>query len=273
MTARRGRCPIFCVDAFTDEAFSGNPAAVCLLEEPLDEGSMLSIAAEMNLSETAYVVARDDGFDLRWFTPTTEVELCGHATLASAHVLYEQRLLAASEPARFHTRWRGELVGVLADEGIELDFPAAPAPATDPPAGLAVALGAEPVAVGVNDLHHVVELSDAATVRGLAPDMSRLAKLTDVEAVCVTAAGDEPGVDFVSRYFAPRYGIDEDPVTGSAHTSLGPWWTERLGRARLVGRHVSARGGTVQVAVDAPSPGRVTLGGHAVTVWQGELLA
>ncbi|HEY3189234.1 MAG TPA: PhzF family phenazine biosynthesis isomerase [Solirubrobacteraceae bacterium] len=273
MTARPRRIPIACVDAFADEAFRGNPAAVCLLDRPLDDAFMQSVAAELNLSETAFVVTRDDVFDLRWFTPTTEVELCGHATLASAHVLYETERLARDRPARFRTRWRGELVATSADDGIALDFPAAPARAVDAPPGLAAALGAEPIAIGLNDLHHVVELADAATVRALTPDIAALASLSGVEGLAVTAAGDEPGVDFVSRYFAPKYGIDEDPVTGSAHTSLGPWWAERLGRTHVVGRQVSARGGTVRVEVDAPAPGRVTLAGRAVTVWHGELLA
>jgi predicted PhzF superfamily epimerase YddE/YHI9 len=267
------RCPIFCVDAFTDEPFRGNPAAVCLLDQPLDAAAMQRVAAELNLSETAFVVPRHDGFDLRWFTPTTEVELCGHATLASAHVLYESGRLAGDEPARFHTRWRGELVGSSAGDGIALDFPAAASTVVDPPPGLAAALRVDPVVVGENDLHHVVEVAEATTVRRLAPDLGALTTLRGVEAVCVTAAGDEPGIDFVSRYFAPRHGVDEDPVTGSAHTSLGPWWAERLGRNGLVGRQVSARGGTVRVEVGAPSPGRVTLVGGAVTVWRGELLA
>ena len=270
---QRGRCPIFCVDAFTDEPFRGNPAAICLLDDPLDEPTMLDIAAELNLSETACVVARGTSFDLRWFTPTKEVELCGHATLASAHVLFQTGALRPDEPARFQTRWRGELIGTRRGDAIELDFPAAVATPTDAPSGLAGALGADPVAVGVNDLHHVVELADADAVRSLSPDIDALARVAEVAAVCVTAPGDEPGVDFVSRYFAPRHGIDEDPVTGSAHTSLGPWWGARLGRDELVGRQVSARGGTVRVAVGAPSPGRVTLAGNAVTVWSGDLLA
>jgi predicted PhzF superfamily epimerase YddE/YHI9 len=265
-------CPLFCVDAFTDEPFRGNPAAVCLLDHPMDEASMQRIAAELNLSETAFVVPRDDGFGLRWFTPTTEVELCGHATLASAHVLYESGRLDQDAPARFHTRWRGELVGARTSEMIELDFPAAASTVIDAPPGLTDALGVEPVVVGVNDLHHVVEVADAATVRAATPDISALVCVSGVEGVALTAAGDEPGIDFVSRYFAPRYGIPEDPVTGSAHTSLGPWWAERLGRTQLVGRQLSARGGTVHVEVDAPASGRVTLAGHAVTVWRGELL-
>jgi predicted PhzF superfamily epimerase YddE/YHI9 len=269
----RTTTPIFCVDAFTDEPFRGNPAAVCLLEEPLSDAVMQKVAVELNLSETAFVVARDDGFDLRWFTPTVEVELCGHATLASAHVLFETGRLAIGDTARFHTRWRGELRGTSTPDGVELDFPAAVSTPVDPPPGLADALGAAPVAVGVNDLHHVVELADAATVRSLAPEMSALSDVEGVEAVAVTATGDEAGIDFVSRYFAPRFGIPEDPVTGSAHTSLGPWWAARLGRGELVGRQVSARTGTVRVFVDRPAAGRITLTGRAVTVWRGELLA
>ena len=241
MNRRRLACPIFCVDAFTDEAFRGNPAAVCLLDAPLDEATMGAIAAELNLSETAFVVARDHGYELRWFTPTVEVELCGHATLASVHVLDETGRLARGTPARFETRWSGELVGVPTNRGVELDFPAAPSVVVDPPPGLADALGAEPVVVGVNALHHVVELADAVTVGALAPDAAALAALEGVEAVTATAASDEPGVDFVSRYFAPRHGIVEDPVTGSAHTSLGPWWAERLGRARASSATRSAR--------------------------------
>jgi PhzF family phenazine biosynthesis protein len=273
VTPPGARCPISCVDAFTDEAFRGNPAAVCVLDEPLDEAPMQRIAAELNLSETAFVVPKDGAFDLRWFTPTTEVELCGHATLASAHVLYESARLAADQPARFRTRWRGELVATATGDGIALDFPAAVESPVDAPPGLAAALGVTPVAAGMNDLHHVVEVSDAAVVRELVPDIPALAALSDVHAVCVTAPGDADGVDFVSRYFAPRYGIDEDPVTGSAHTSLGPRWAARLGRTHLVGRQVSTRGGTVRVEVDAPAPGRVLLTGHAVTIWQGELVA
>jgi PhzF family phenazine biosynthesis protein len=273
VTGRAGTCPIFCVDAFTDRAFRGNPAAVCLLEESLDDASMRDIAAELNLSETAFVVTQDDGFGLRWFTPTVEVELCGHATLASAHVLFESGRLGLGERARFDTRWKGELKATATREGIELDFPAAVSTVIEPPSGLADALGAEPVMVGVNELHHVVELADAASVRACSPDPSALAAVDGVEAVSITAEGDEAGIDFVSRYFAPRHGIPEDPVTGSAHTSLGPWWAERLGRSQLVGRQVSRRTGTVRVSVDAPAAGRVTLAGRAVTVWRGELAA
>lgn len=271
MTAAPSTCPIFCVDAFTDQPFRGNPAAVCLLDAPLPDDQMVAIAAELNLSETAFVVAEGDRFGLRWFTPTVEVQLCGHATLASVHVLHETGRLGPDAPARLRTRWKGELIGTPTPGGIELDFPAAPSRVVDPPTGLAEALGAVPVSVGVNDLHHVVEVADAGVVRTLAPDLAALAAIEEVEAVAVTAAGDEPGVDFVSRYFAPRHGIDEDPVTGSAHTSLGPWWSERLGARPLVGRQVSARGGTVTVTVGSPAEDRVLLRGDAVTVWSGTL--
>lgn len=271
MTGGTPTRPIVCVDAFTTQPFTGNPAAVCLLDEDVAVDRMQALAAELNLSETAFVLARHDGFGLRWFTPTQEVQLCGHATLASAHVLYESGRLARDELARFHTRWKGELTARCTDEGIALDFPAALTTSVSPPAGLAAALGSELGTVGANELHHVVELADADAVRALAPDLDALRGLDDVDAVAVTAASDEPAYDFVSRYFAPRHGIPEDPVTGSAHTSLGPWWGERLGRTHVVGHQVSRRGGTVHVTVDAPRPGRVTLEGAAVTVWRGDL--
>ncbi len=265
--------PLFCVDAFTNEPFAGNPAAICLLDTELTEPRMQAIAAELNLSETAFVVRGGDEIGLRWFTPTQEVELCGHGTLASAHVLFSTGD-APAETIRFRTRWKGVLTATRTDEGIALDLPAATSTVIDAPAGLAEALGAEPVAVGVNDLHHVVELADAASVIELAPDLEVLAAVDGVEAVAVTAvAGGLDGVDFVTRYFAPKHGISEDPVTGSAHTSVGPWWAERLGRTVLTGKQVSARTGIVRVRVGEPAPDRVTLLGDAVTVWQGELLA
>jgi predicted PhzF superfamily epimerase YddE/YHI9 len=262
---------LLCIDAFTTEAFRGNPAAICLADASVDETRMQHLAAELNLSETAFVVPDGDAFGLRWFTPTTEVQLCGHATLASAHALWETGRLAADAPARFRTRWKGELVATRAGGGIALDFPSAPARTVVSPDGLGTALGAEPVAVGVNELHHVVELADATTVRTLAPDLDLLAGVAEVEAVAVTARSDDPKYDFVSRYFAPRHGISEDPVTGSAHTSLGPWWAERLGRPTLTGLQVSARTGVVRVTVGTPAPDRVLLEGHAVTIWQGSL--
>jgi PhzF family phenazine biosynthesis protein len=264
--------PLLCIDSFTTEPFRGNPAAVCLLDEALNEARMQAIAAEMNLSETAFVVPGDDAYDLRWFTPEVEVVLCGHGTLASAHALYETGRADRGEAVRFKTRWRGILVASAGDDGIALDFPAAPPTPQAAPAGLAEALGAAPVAVGANDLHHVVELSDATAVARLVPDIAALGRIEAVEAVAVTARADEPGIDFVSRYFAPRYGIAEDPVTGSAHTSLGPWWAERLGTTQLVGKQLSERTGIVHVRVGHPAADRVTIAGRAVTVWRGELL-
>jgi predicted PhzF superfamily epimerase YddE/YHI9 len=259
--------PLLGVDAFTDERFRGNPAAVCLLDAPADDGWMQALAAEMNLSETAYVAPHDDGFGLRWFTPTTEVQLCGHATLASAHALWETGRLAPETPARFHTRWKGVLGAVRVEGGIALDFPAATSVEVSEPRGLSDALGAHVVATARNDLHHVVELSDASAVRGLAPDIAKLRDV-EVEAVAVTARSDDDRYDFVSRYFAPRHGIDEDPVTGSAHTSLGPYWAAKLGSSTLRAHQASARGGDVRIEVTGD---RVSLIGQAVTVWRGEL--
>jgi PhzF family phenazine biosynthesis protein len=258
--------PLLGIDAFTSERFRGNPAAVCLLEEPTDETWMQALAAEMNLSETAFVVAQDDGYNLRWFTPTTEVRLCGHATLASAHALWETGRLASDQEARFHTRWKGLLTATTSSAGIVLDFPAAPSSPCDAPDQLAEALGVSIVAVAVNDLHHIVELADADAVRNANPNFGALSKIT-VE-VAITAPSDDDDHDFVSRFFAPTYGIDEDPVTGSAHTSLGPYWAAKLGKTQLRARQVSRRGGELLVRVRGD---RVDLIGQAITVWQGEL--
>ena len=256
------------VDAFTGERFRGNPAAVCLLDGPVDDDWMQALAAEMNLSETAYVTPHDHGFGLRWFTPTTEVQLCGHATLASAHALWETGRLATDAPARFHTRWKGELGATRVDnECISLDFPAAPSmPVAEPP-GLRDALGVNIVATVQNSLHHIAELGDAHTVRMLMPDIAKLREV-DVDAVTVTSRSDDDRYDFVSRHFAPKYGIDEDPVTGSAHTSLGPYWSDKLGEPNLRAYQASARGGELRVEVHGD---RVSLIGQAVTIWRGQL--
>lgn len=268
---------IFGVDAFTAMLFGGNPAAVCLLDagdesavEWPAEAWMQALAAEMNLSETAFVAPFDETFGLRWFTPTSEVQLCGHATLASAHVLWETGTVSREVPVQFDTRWKGQLTAMHTGDAIALDFPAAPSATVAEPAGLSAALGAQLRAVARNDLHHLVELEDAAAVRSLAPDFGAL-RSVDVEAVVVTAASDDDRYDFESRYFAPQHGIDEDPVTGSAHTSLGPYWAAKLGKRDLVGYQASARGGEVRVQVPESDTTRVTLGGHAVTVWRGEL--
>lgn len=257
------------VDAFTREPLNGNPAAVCLLSRPADASWMQRVAREMNLSETAFLVHRDDdAFDLRWFTPTVEVDLCGHATLASAHVLWEGSHLAPDTPAIFHTR-SGRLSAVLRDGWIEMDFPAEPAETAPVPEGLPAGLGAEPTCVGRNRFDYLVEVDAEATVRRLSPDFGRLGKL-DARGIIVTALAETDGFDFVSRFFAPRAGVDEDPVTGSAHCCLGPYWRRRLGQDQFTAWQASERGGLVRVAVRGD---RVTLSGQAVTVFRGELLA
>lgn len=259
---------LFQVDAFADRPFSGNPAAVCLLDAPAEPAWMQQVAAEMNLSETAFVSPAEDGFDLRWFTPAVEVDLCGHATLASAHVLFETETLAAATPARFHTR-SGLLTVGRRDEGYEMDFPADPPAPCTAPAGLAAALGAEPVAVLQGRVDLVVRLADAASVRGLTPDFAALRRIK-ARGIIVTAAGDKPDCDFVSRFFGPQVGIDEDPVTGSAHCTLAPYWAAELDRDRLSAYQVSARGGRLSLALDGD---RVRIGGRAVTVFTGVLHA
>jgi predicted PhzF superfamily epimerase YddE/YHI9 len=255
------------VDAFTARPFAGNPAAVCVLTAPADERWMQDVAREMNLSETAFLHRHVDGFRLRWFTPTVEVDLCGHATLAAAHVLWEERHLAPDEPARFHTRG-GLLTAARRGDWIELDFPAEPIGATPAPSGLHEALGVPIVFAGCNRFDALVELETEEAVRTLAPDFGRLAALP-VRGVIVTGRAVTPGYDFVSRFFAPRVGIAEDPVCGSAHCGLGPFWGARLGKDELVGFQVSARGGEVRVRLEGD---RVVLGGRAVTVLRGELV-
>lgn len=260
--------PLAIVDAFTDRPFAGNAAAVCLLDEPADADWMQRVAAEMNLSETAFLTPRDDGYGLRWFTPTVEVDLCGHATLASAHVLWESGRLAPSAPARFHSK-SGLLTAERDGDRIVLDFPAKPCAPADPPPGLLDGLGAKPTFVGLNGMDYFVALATAADVRGLRPDHASLRTLP-VRGVIVTAKSDDARFDFVSRFFAPGSGIDEDPVTGSAHCTLGPYWADKFGKTTLVGFQASARGGIVAVEVRGE---RVRLGGTAVTVVRGELLA
>lgn len=279
----RAAIPLAQIDAFTDRPFAGNPAAVCLLPEARPDDWLQAVAREMNLSETAFLVRRDDGFDLRWFTPAAEVDLCGHATLASAHALWESGQAAPGEAIRFHTRSgaltceRGGPDGPAAGEGwIWMDFPAERAVAVEPGAGepeerLPAALGAHPRWLGRNRLDYLAELASEEEVRGLRPDLARLEAL-GARGVIVTAAAAAGGggYDFVSRYFAPGVGVPEDPVTGSAHCCLGPFWAERLGRERVVGYQASARGGRVVVVVAGD---RVRLGGQAVTVLTGELVA
>ena len=258
---------LYQVDAFTDRAFTGNPAAVCLLPAPRDERWMLDVAREMNLAETAFVCPRDDGFALRWFTPTTEVELCGHATLASAHVLWEAGRLAAGEEARFHTL-SGWLTAGRVDDGIELDFPATPVTETPAPPDLTESLGIEPRFIGKSAFDYLVEVESEAVVRSLKPDFQQLGTVT-ARGVIVTARASAGPYDFVSRFFAPAIGVDEDPVTGSAHCSLGPYWGPLLCKQELLAFQASPRGGALRVRLAGD---RVKLIGQAVTVLKGQLL-
>jgi len=260
--------PIVQVDAFTDRPFAGNPAAVCVLPAAADARWMLDVAREMNLSETAFLVRRPDGFDLRWFTPAVEIDLCGHATLASAHVLWSDGLLPPDAQARFHTR-SGVLTADRRGEWIELDFPATPAEAATAPAGLTAAVGVTPRFVGRSRFDYLLEVDGEEVVRGCKPNFDALARV-DARGVIVTSRAAASSYDFVSRFFAPRAGVNEDPVTGSAHCALAPYWTAKLGRPELTGYQASARGGTVRVRL---RDDRVILGGQAVTVLRGELTA
>jgi PhzF family phenazine biosynthesis protein len=261
------------VDAFTSAPFRGNPAAVCLLETWRDEAWLQAVAGEMNLSETAFLRRRSDGFDLRWFTPTTEVRLCGHATLASAHVLWEDGELAPSQEACFHTR-SGLLLARREADWIGLDFPALPVAPGGVPAAVAAALGVQPLFSGMNGGGaQLVEVAHAEEVRRMTPDLRALAEVGP-HGTIVTARADDERADFVSRFFAPALGVPEDPVTGSAHCTLGPYWAARLGKTEVIGFQASARGGTVRVrtAGAGVGPGRVHLVGQAVTVLRGTLV-
>ncbi|PSQ86209.1 MAG: oxidoreductase [Bacteroidetes bacterium QH_2_63_10] len=263
---------LYHVDAFTTTPFAGNPAAVCLLPHPREPDWMQSVAAEMNLSETAFVRPQSDGsYQLRWFTPTHEVDLCGHATLAGAHVLWRDGFAPLKTPVRFDTA-SGCLTAQREGEWIRLDFPAEPVEPTEAPRALLDGLHMEaPVAVGWSGRDYLVHLATPAAVRSLAPEMSTLATLDDTRGVIVTAPADTDDADFVSRFFAPRVGVPEDPVTGSAHCALGPYWAGQTGRTSLTGRQVSARGGTVRVRLDAPDAERLTIAGRATTVVRGRL--
>jgi PhzF family phenazine biosynthesis protein len=261
--------PIFHVDAFTDRPFAGNPAAVCFLSEERPDAWLQNIAREMNLAETAFLRESQEHWSLRWFTPSIEVELCGHATLASAHVLWETGRSSAGTTLLFETR-SGRLAASRRGTLIELDFPAEPASASAAPPELLEALGIRaPRFAGQNRLDYLIEVDDEAAVRALDPDFRRLkGACAASRGVIVTAASERDEYDFVSRFFAPAAGIDEDPVTGSAHCCLGPFWAARLGKKDLFGYQASARGGSVAVRV---ADSRVLLGGHAVTVAGGAL--
>jgi PhzF family phenazine biosynthesis protein len=255
------------VDAFTDEPFRGNPAAVCVMTSAADENWMQKVAREMNLSETAFLYRDNSGYQLRWFTPAVEMVLCGHATLASAHVLWEDGHCKPEETIRFFTR-SGELTATRKNRWTELNFPSDPVSEAPPPDGLITALGAEPKFIGKGKSDYLVEIADEKTLRRLSPDFSALARLTE-NGVIVTSRSAEAGYDFVSRLFAPAIGINEDPVTGSVHCSLTPYWSERLGKNELRAYQASDRGGVLRVALDGD---RVRIAGQAVTVMRCELL-
>lgn len=262
-----GRLQYYVTDAFTNRPFSGNPAAVVPLEAWPDDAWLQSVALEMNLSETAYLVPNATGYDLRWFTPKVEVDLCGHATLASALVLAHMGRLADGASVAFSTR-SGTLTAGRAGRRFELDFPINRARPATPPEGLVEALGVQPRYVGKSSFNHLIEVESEAVVRGLSPDFRRLLAV-ECRGIIVTARSDDRQFDFVSRFFAPSAGIDEDPVTGSAHCCLADHWGQRLGKTKMTGYQASARGGIVHVEVRGE---RVLLGGEGVIVAQGELL-
>jgi len=265
---------VFHVDAFTDQRFGGNPAAVCLLPAAADAAWMQAVAREMNQPATAFAwpcgasVPRAAGptFTLRWFTPTVELQFCGHGTLATASVLWDTGALAPTASARFETP-SGTFGATRDGEWIELDLPSEPAEPAAPPPGLLDALGVSATWVGRNRLDYLVEVDAEATVRRMAPDLARLREVP-TRGVMVTAAAATPPYDFVSRFFAPSVGLAEDHVTGSAHCCLGPFWAARLARDRLRAWQASPRGGELRVTVDGS---RVRLGGRVVTVARGSL--
>jgi len=256
---------IYQIDAFTDTPFTGNPAAVCFLDSGKDNTWMQNVATEMNLSETAFVSAKDAGYELRWFTPTMEVDLCGHATLASAHAIWEEGIKPKDVSIEFYTK-SGTLTTKLADGWIEMDFPSLPAEQESPPEGLLEALHVKGSFVGRNQYDYIVEVTSEIAVRKLRPDFLKLARI-DMRGVIVTARSTD--YDFVSRFFAPGVGVSEDPVTGSAHCCLAPYWKEKLKKDVMTGYQASQRSGVVKVQVKG---NRVILGGKAVTILKGELM-
>jgi len=258
--------PLYQVDAFTDQPFTGNPAAVCVLTEDAAPHWMQKVAAEMNLAETAFVSPRNESFHLRWFTPTVEVDLCGHATLATAHVLWESGQLPLDCPCVFESK-SGELRALRIGDKIQLDFPATPVTEKPQPTGLEQAIGAPINFVGMSKFDYLVELETPEQVRNVSPDLQYFLSLGS-RGVIVTAQDPSGEFDFVSRFFCPAVGVDEDPVTGSAHCALGCYWNERLGKTELKAWQASSRGGGMQVIVEGD---RVKLLGKAVTVLAGEL--
>lgn len=258
---------IYHVDAFTAKAFKGNPAGVCLLEHPMVDTWMQNVAMEMNLSETAFLIRQADGYNLRWFTPKVEVDLCGHATLASAHVLFETGGAQYDTVIRFYTR-SGLLTAALNDSWIELNFPSTPASEVSVPEGLTTALGVEASYVGKTQFDYIIEVNSEETVRNLDPDFDVLCQVP-TRGIIVTSRANSGEFDFVSRFFCPILGIKEDPVTGSAHCCLGPYWAKKLNKKEFVAYQASERGGIIRVRVAGD---RVYLSGQAITIEKGELL-
>ena len=255
---------LYQVDAFTDRMFGGNPAAVCILEDWLDDALMQAIAAENNLSETAFAVASDGGYGIRWFTPESEVELCGHATLATAHVLFEHAGFPGNRII-FRSMKRGELAVLREGEWLTLDFPADTLEQVDAPRDLVDAVGKEPAETYRGRSDYLLIYPTQRDIEAITPDFVQLARM-DIRGVIISAPGDEK--DFVSRFFAPALGIDEDPVTGSAHTTLVPYWSERLGKEALTARQLSKRKGDLRCRFLGS---RVHITGKAVTYLEGEL--
>lgn len=260
--------PLFHVDAFTQTPFAGNAAAVCILDKPREDAWLQQVASEMNLAATTFLLPQDDGYRLRWFSAKVELELCGHGTLASAHTLWEQGLLANDARAIFYTKGC-RLTARRSGEWTELDFPAKPEEAMEAGTVLIESLGVKPRYVGKSQLDYLIEVESEEVVRGIQPDFEKM-KTLPARGVIVTAAARNPSeYDFVSRFFCPSVGINEDPVTGSAHCVLSPFWSKRLGQEQLTGFQASTRGGIVRVR---SAGDRVQLGGQAVTVLHGKLL-
>ncbi len=257
---------IYQADAFTDQPFKGNPAAVVIMESPMSDEWMQALAEENNLSETAFLKLTKEGYALRWFTPAAEVKLCGHATLASAHILWENGYVSPDQAIHFETL-SGTLITRKSGAWIEMDFPSEAAEVVPAPPLLSEALNTEWVACGKNRMDYLLELPDEASVRSLQPDFRTLKDL-GTRGLIVTAKAEGKAYDFVSRYFAPSFGIDEDPVTGSTHCCLSPWWAQKLGKHALTGYQASKRGGTVRTHWKGD---RVLLQGQAVTIFEGEL--
>lgn len=260
------RIPLYQVDAFTDEMFKGNPAAVCLLMKPRETSWMQSVAREMNLSETAFVSQRKDGFNLRWFTPQAEVDLCGHATLSAAHVIWEAGVIPAEREIHFHTL-SGWLAATMDRGWIELDFPSARPTVADVPEEYIKALGAEPEFCFRSGDKWLLEFPDESDIYEIKPDFVALRQYSG-RGLIITARSEKPGIDFISRYFAPWIGVDEDPVTGSSHTILGPYWGEKLHKDHMIAFQASERGGVLRIHVSGE---RTYIAGQAVTVFSGEL--